>query len=463
MRAIISAIFNRIYYIVILKFLKNLLPKKTVAAKENAKLAAKGKIIPRAEHTVSRQNISGNALKVLYRLKDAGFGAYLVGGGVRDLLLGLTPKDFDIATNAKPEQVYKIFRNCRLIGRRFRLAHVYFRGEIIEVATFRGHHTGFEDEVQTAAGLIIRDNVYGTMAEDAERRDFTINALYYNIKDFSVVDYHSGLDDIKAGVLRIIGDPYQRYREDPVRMLRAVRLAGKLNFTIEPDTELPIFESHALLQNVSPARLFDEVLKLFHGGQALATFKLLRKYGLFGYLFSQTEACLDQHDALITNQLIELLLANTDQRLAEEKSISAGFLLAAILWPAVQAITHDYLQEGMTMFVAVQEASNKVLRRQIQQLSIPKRFQTDIQEIWQLQYRLLQRTPKRVFSALNHPKFRAGYDLLALRAMAGEDLQPAVDWWTQFQAAEKSEQQILLKALPKKHKRKKRKTPKKEV
>lgn len=456
MRAIISRILNRIYNIVILSFLKKLLPKKAVLANKSTKLQAKSKIVSRAEHAISRQNISANALKVLYRLKEAGFEAYLVGGGVRDLLLDLKPKDFDIVTNAKPEQVYKLFRNCRLIGRRFRLAHVYFRGEIIEVATFRGHHTGFGSEAQTATGLIIHDNVYGTIEEDAERRDFTINALYYNIKDFSLVDYHDGLADMKAGVLRIIGDPAQRYREDPVRMLRAVRLAGKLNFTIHPDTERPIFESHALLQNVSPARLFDEVLKLFHGGQALATFKLLRKYGLFGYLFAQTEACLEQPDAAVIKQLIELLLANTDQRLAEEKSISAGFLLAAILWPALQTLVQDYQQEGMRLFESVQEASYKVLQRQTQQFNIPKRFQTDIQDIWQLQYRLSQRTPRRVFSALNHPKFRAAYDLLALRAAAGENMQSLVTWWTEFQAAEKTEQQVLLKEITRKYKRKKR-------
>lgn len=443
--------------IVILKFLKNLLPNKPVAAQRKANTTAKAHIIPRAEHSISRQNISENALKVLYRLKDAGFDAYLVGGSVRDLLLGLQPKDFDVATDAKPEQIYKIFRNCRLIGRRFRLAHVVFRGEIIEVATFRGHHSKFGSETQTEEGLIVRDNVYGNIEEDAERRDFTINALYYNIKDFSLVDYHHGLADLKAGILRIIGDPYQRYREDPVRMLRAVRLAGKLGFTIHPATEQPIFESHALLQNVSPARLFDEILKLFHGGKALATFNLLRKYGLFGYLFAQAEATLDKPDAEITQQLIKSLFANTDERIVEGKSVSAGFLFAVILWPALQTMVNDLHQQGMPLFPAIQEGIRTVLRNQVQQIGIPKRFQIDMQEIWQLQYRLPQRTPRRVFNLLSYPKFRAGYDLLVLRAQAGEELQPLVDWWTEFQATDKPGQHKLLKDLyPTKRKRRKR-------
>ena len=442
----------------ILKFLRNLLPKKPVLSKPRAKIKAKlaPQIIGRAEHPITRQNISANALKVLYRLKDAGFSAYLVGGSVRDLLLGLNPKDFDIATNAKPEQVYKLFRNCRLIGRRFRLAHVYFYNEIIEVATFRGHHAKLGDEVQTEEGLIIRDNVYGTIEEDAERRDFTVNALYYNIADFSLVDFHDGLADLKAGVLRIIGDPYQRYREDPVRILRVVRFASKLGFTVHPATEQPIFESHALLQNVSPARLFDEILKLFHAGKALAAFKLLRKYGLFGYLFSQTEACLDQPEAEMTHKLIESLLLSTDQRLAEGKSISGGFLFAVILWPALQALVQDLQQDGLALFPALYEATNKVLRRQGQQISIPKRFQIDMQEIWQLQYRLAQRTPRRVFATLNHPKFRAGYDLLLLRVNAGEELQTLANWWTEFQASDKPAQHKLLKELAPKRRRRKR-------
>jgi poly(A) polymerase len=445
---------------VILKFLKKILAHKPVSAKNSAQPKAEATIIDRSAHALSRKNISENALKVLYRLKDAGFGAYLVGGGVRDLLLGLAPKDFDVATNAKPEQVYKLFRNCRLIGRRFRLAHVVFRGEIIEVATFRGHHSKASEAVESEHGLIIRDNVYGTLEEDAERRDFTINALYYNIQDFSLVDFHNGLADLKAKILRVIGDPYQRYREDPVRILRAVRLAGKLNFAIHPLSEKPIFEAHSLLQNVSGARLFDEVVKLFHGGKALATFHLLRKYGLFGHLFSQTEGLLNQDEAQIAKKLIELLLTNTDQRITEEKSVSPSFLLAAILWAPLQVLVEHLRQQGLALFPAVQEAMQQVLQVQVQQLGIPKRFQVDMQEIWFMQYRFSQRTPRRVFGILNQPKFRAGYDLLVLRAMAGEDLQGLADWWTAFQIADKPEQHKLLKELYPKRKRTKKRKPK---
>lgn len=446
--------------VVILKFLKTLLPNKPVAKKAKSKSGLAPNIIQRAEHPITRKNISENALKVLYRLKEAGFSAYLVGGCVRDLLLGLNPKDFDVATNAKPEQVYKLFRNCRLIGRRFRLAHVCFHGEIIEVATFRGHHTKLGEQAQTEQGLIIRDNVYGTIEEDAERRDFTVNALYYNIEDFSLVDFHNGLGDLNARVLRIIGDPYQRYREDPVRILRAVRFASKLDFSIHPATEQPIFESHALLQNVSPARLFDEIIKLFHAGKALSAFTLLRKYGLFGYLFSQTEACLDQPGAERAHTLIKALLTSTDQRIEEGKSVSAGFLFAVILWPALQAVVHDFQQEGMSQYPALHEAIAQVLKRQVQQISIPKRFQVDMQEIWYLQYRMAQRTPRRVFAAIDHPKFRAGYDLLMLRAAIDDELQPLAEWWTQFQMADKTTQHKMLKEFTPKHKRKKRTTAK---
>lgn len=449
----------------IVKFIKKLFPKKPLSAKAQAKSDAKSaQIVGRSAHPISRKDISDNALKVLYRLKDAGYSAYLVGGSVRDLLLGQHPKDFDIATNASPEQVYKLFRNCRLIGRRFRLAHICFSGEIIEVATFRGHHAKLGDEVQTEQGLIIRDNVYGTLEEDAERRDFTVNALYYNIADFSLVDFHQGLTDLNNRMLRIIGDPYQRYREDPVRILRAVRFASKLGFSIHPSTEGPIYESHALLQNVSPARLFDEILKLFHAGRALAAFILLRKYGLFGYLFAQTEACLDGPDAEGDLKLIESLLISTDKRVAEGKAVSAGFLFAVILWPAFQAIVRDCQHEQMPLFPALHEATHKVIRRQSQQISIPKRFQLDMQEIWQMQYRLAQRTPRRVYVAINHPKFRASYDLLQLRATVDQTLQPLVDWWTEFQAVDKPQQHKMLKAfMPKRRRSKKPVTNAKHV
>src|SRR5690606_33324797 len=248
------------------------------------------KIIPRAEHPISRANISSNALKVLYRLKNAGYSAFIVGGGVRDLLLGRHPKDFDVVTDALPEEVDRLFRNCRLIGRRFRLAHVRFGRDVVEVATFRATGNGEDDaRLHDETGRILRDNVYGTIDEDVWRRDFTVNALYYNIADFTLWDYTTGLEDIKSRTLRLIGDPETRYREDPVRMLRAVRLAAKLDFTIAPGTAEPIPRLAPLLADVPPARLFDEVLKLFQSGHAVRSFDLLREHGLFGYLFPRTE------------------------------------------------------------------------------------------------------------------------------------------------------------------------------
>src|SRR5690554_1168508 len=254
-------------------------------------ILAKPKIIPRDKHPISRKDISEHALKVLYRLHNSGYQAFLVGGCVRDLILGLHPKDFDVATNATPEQIRKLFRNCRLVGRRFRLAHVVFGREIIEVATFRGHHDTSDDEStdkvgqQDAEGMLVRDNVYGSIEEDAQRRDFTANALYYNIADFSIIDFADGVKDIEAGVLRMIGDAATRYREDPVRMLRAVRFATKLNMRLDESVAQPIRELAPLLQNIPPARLFEEVLKLFTAGKALANFEMMVEYHLFQPLF----------------------------------------------------------------------------------------------------------------------------------------------------------------------------------
>ncbi len=304
-------------------------------------------IVPRAEHNISRANISEYALKVLYKLKQEGFAAHLVGGGVRDLLLGHEPKDFDVATDATPEQVRQVFRNCRLIGRRFRLAHVHFGREIIEVATFRG--TG-EDDVDADRhvenGMIVRDNAYGSIAEDAVRRDFTINALYYDISNFSLIDYAGGLDDLRNGQLRLIGDPDQRYREDPVRMLRAVRFACKLGFNIEPATERPLFDLGFLLGDIAAARLFDELVKLFHTGYGLESFEKLRHYGLFGYLFPATEACLAEEDQSFPITFVSRGLANTDQRIQGDKPVAPFFLYAVLLWEPVRRRYEQLLSKG---------------------------------------------------------------------------------------------------------------------
>jgi len=308
-------------------------------------------IIPRSEHRVSRSNISKHALKVLYQLKDAGFQAYLVGGGVRDVLLDRHPKDFDVATDAKPEQVQKIFRNCRLIGRRFRLAHIHFGSHIVEVATFRASapsQTINPHLVHSEGGMILRDNVYGTLEEDVLRRDFTVNALYYNIADFSVLDYVGGLKDLKEKTLRMIGDASQRYREDPVRMLRAIRFAAKLGFHIHPESEAPIFELAPLVKQVPSARLFDEYMKLFLSGYAKPSFDLLRHYQLFSVLFPESERCINSKQGEAVLAFISGALKDTDKRVAEDKPVALPFLLAAFLWQPLQEKTISLMEEGLS-------------------------------------------------------------------------------------------------------------------
>ncbi|MEA3277990.1 MAG: polynucleotide adenylyltransferase PcnB [Pseudomonadota bacterium] len=394
-------------------------------------------VVPRSEHSISRANISENALKVLYRLKQGGYQAYLVGGGVRDLLLGREPKDFDVATDATPEEVRKLFRNCRLIGRRFRLAHVHFGREIIEVATFRGG--GSEDtegERHIENGMIVRDNLYGTREEDALRRDFTVNALYYNIADFSVVDYAGGLADLEAGRLRLIGDaPERRYREDPVRMLRAVRFACKLGFNLEPSCERPLLESGHLLRDIAPARLFEEVLKLFQGGTGLSAFEKLRHYGLFSHLFPATEDCLSHEEQAFPITFVSRGLENTDRRIQEDKPVTPAFLFAVLLWEPVRQRYRELVAQDRMPVEAMLLASGEVASVQQPLVAIPKRFGLPMREIWALQPRLEQRQGKRPYRLLTHPRFRAAYDFLLLRAEAGEVETERAEWWTRFQDA----------------------------
>ncbi len=392
-------------------------------------------IVPRPEHTISRANISENALKVLYRLRQERFNAHLVGGGVRDLLLGREPKDFDVATDATPEQVRQVFRNCRLIGRRFRLAHVHFGRDIIEVATFRG--SGADQDVEDRrleSGMIVRDNSYGSIAEDALRRDFTINALYYDIADFSLIDYADGLTDLRDGQIRLIGDPQQRYREDPVRMLRAVRFACKLGFNIDLATEQPLFELGHLLEDVPAARLFDELIKLFQSGYALQAFEKLRHYGLFAQLFPATETSLAREDQGFPITFVSRGLANTDQRIRESKPITPAFLFAILLWEPVRQRCAQLESEGVSVNEAMMIASAEVCAAQQPLITLPKRFALPMREIWALQARLEQRDGKRPYRLSTHPRFRAAYDFLLLRAEAGETDPELADWWTRFQA-----------------------------
>lgn len=375
---------------------------------------------------------------MLYRLRAAGHEGYLVGGGVRDLLLGREPKDFDIATDATPEQIRNVFRNCRLIGRRFRLAHVFFGREIIEVATFRSSNDDGDRELED--GRLVRDNVYGTLEEDVLRRDFTVNALYYSIEDFALVDYVNGLEDLRNGRLRLLGEPVQRYREDPVRMLRAVRFASRLGFIVDSDCETPLLEMPQLLESVPAARLFDEALKLFLTGHALPSFEKLRHYGLFAQLFPATEQSLSREEHAFPITFVSRGMDNTDARVAEGKPVTPAFLFAVLLWEPVRLRAEELERGGASPFDALRQAGDQVVAAQNQVLSIPKRFSYPMREIWSLQYRFGLRSGKRPQRLLAHPRFRAAYDFLVLRAESGETDPELAQWWTDLQAGNGGDQ-----------------------
>lgn len=401
-------------------------------------------LIPRKTHGISRKQIDKEALDVLYGLKRAGFDAFLVGGGVRDILLGLEPKDFDVVTNAEPEQVKAVFKSrCRLIGRRFRLAHVYFGRNVIEVATFRGdgeatqgmrqkqlNHTRAVDDT----GRLVRDNVYGTIDEDVWRRDFTVNSLYYNIKDFSIIDYTGAIEDINKGQLRLIGNPEMRYREDPVRMIRAIRFSAKLGFEVEKRTKAPIYDLGYLLKDVSHARMFDEVLKLFHSGVAVEVFEKLRHFGLFTYLFPQTHAILSVESEGFPRMLVIEALKSTDARIQSNKGVNPSFLFAAMLWEPMLQRMEQHQVEGFSRQDALYAAANDVIEQQVTSTSIPKRFTAQVKEIWSLQFRLINRKGPRAQKLFEHPRFRAAYDFLGIRLVAGDDsVREVFDWWTRYQ------------------------------
>jgi poly(A) polymerase len=430
-------------------------------------------VLSRDEHPVSRQLMSPNALKVLYRLNKNGFNAYLVGGGVRDILLGLKPKDFDIATNATPDEIKVLFRNCRLIGRRFRLAHIVFGREIIEVATFRGHHENAPKKIQgdtktskqSDAGMLLRDNIYGTIEEDAERRDFTINALYYSTNDFKVYDFADGIKDINDKVIRLIGDPETRYREDPVRMLRAIRFATKLDMQISDCTKTPIKTLAPLMESIPAARLFEEFLKMFISGKAVANFEQLRDYDLFRYFFPAVDQALNQvnQDNQYLPAFIMLAMQNTDKRINNEQRVTPAFLFAAMLWYPLQAHsqrikTSSQLPPQDVFFAAL----NEIMPEQQRSIAIPKRFQAVIKDIWILQDKLSRREGKRAFKTFEHQKFRAGYDFLLLRAEieTTAELIDLAKWWTDFQEVSTEARLQMINTI-KPQVGSKRRTPKK--
>lgn len=404
------------------------------ATPDSSPVTVTPKHIPRDAHPVSRKDISPNALRVLYRLREAGFQAHLVGGAVRDLLIGVIPKDFDVATDATPEDVKSLFRNCRLIGRRFRLAHVVFGREIIEVATFRaaGGNDDAGDRQIHDDGRVLRDNIYGSIEEDAVRRDFTANALYYAIEDFSVRDYVGGFADVEARVLRLIGDPEARYREDPVRMLRAVRLAAKLGFEIEAATAAPIARLAGLLSEAAPARLFEETLKLFLSGHAVASFEGLERNGLLGVLLPETAEALQSNRTGALRRMVIAGLANTDARVAREEPVSPAFLFALLLWPAYCRALMRLQSQGMHAVEAQRRAADQVTIHQTRTIALPRRFSIPMQEIWLLQPRFSQR--KRVGRLMAHPRFRAAFDFLQLRQHASDEHAADIEYWRGEQA-----------------------------
>jgi len=403
-------------------------------------------VIPRDQHTISRKDISPNALRVLYRLRESGFGAYLVGGAVRDLLVGGRPKDFDVATDATPEQVKQLFRNCRLIGRRFRLAHVVFGREIIEVATFRANSDDGSGDREVENGMLVRDNVYGSIEDDAVRRDFTCNALYYAIEDFSVRDYTGGFEDVLARRMKLIGDPEQRYREDPVRMLRAVRLAAKLRFEIEPATAEPIPRLAGLLNEAAPARLFEEVLKLFLSGHGVASFEGLERYGLLAVLFPESAAALKSNRSGALRRVLIEGLRNTDERVANEEPVSPAFLFALLLWPAFCRNLIALQRQGLAPEEAQRRAADRVTLHQLTTIALPRRFSLPMQEIWLLQSRFGSRQRKRVFRTLAHPRFRAAFDFLALRQAGSDEHQEDIAFWREAQQQKGPELESALEA-----------------
>ena len=390
-------------------------------------------VIPRNQHAISRKSISEAALKVLYRLSKSGFRACLVGGGVRDLLLGLKPKDFDIATDATPEQVRELFRNSRIIGRRFRLVHIRFGREIIEVATFRGHADDSPRTELDTEGRILRDNTFGDIEEDAMRRDFTANALYYDIRDFSLLDYAGGLEDIGAKLLRMIGDAETRYQEDPVRMLRALRFAAKLDFKIESSAASAIHECGHLLAVVPPARMFDEVIKLFHSGKACRVFALLREYGLLKYLVPALHEWIEDEPSEAMLDFIDQSLVNTDTRVNTGQHVSPAFIFAVLLWPVVQQQASRSQPDKKKMVHALLQTGEAVMKRQVRHISIPRRFSQMSRDIWTSQPKFHRTQGKQPLRLLAHPAFRAAYDFMCIQARVGLIPFRLSQWWTEFQ------------------------------
>ena len=421
------------------KFIRSILGKN----KKDATSSTEPTILSQKQHGIDLQLVSPNAIRVTQTLQDAGFKAFIVGGAVRDLLLSVKPKDFDVATNATPEQIKQLFRRAFIIGRRFQIVHVMFGQELIEVTTFRGASADMAPKDEH--GRVLRDNTFGEQHEDAVRRDFTINAMYYDPASQSVLDYHGGIADIRAKTLRIIGEPEARYREDPVRMLRVVRFAAKLKFNIDPASSAPIAVMAPLIDNVPAARVFDEMLKLLMSGHALACLQQLRKQGLHHGLLPLLDVVLEQP---LGEKFVTLALANTDARIKQGKPVSPGFLFASLLWHQVLEKWRAYQAAGEYPIPALHLAADDVLNAQTEKLALQRKIASDMRDIWAMQPRFERRTGKAPYKLLEHLRLRAGYDFLLLRCASGEIDAELGDWWTAFIDGDAPEREVLLSRKP---------------
>ncbi|MFK8021649.1 MAG: polynucleotide adenylyltransferase PcnB [Pseudomonadales bacterium] len=411
---------------------------------KDPKTLPKGVRYPSPDIGEQMRAISPQSVEIVEILQENGFEAYMVGGCVRDLLLDRSPKDFDVATNAEPGAVTKLFKRSRIVGRRFQIVHVRNGREVVEVTTFRAHHdtkdTDRNESEQSDSGMLLRDNVYGSLADDAMRRDFTINALYFCPKTDEIIDFVDAMPDIKAGVLRVIGDASTRYQEDPVRMLRAARFTGKLGFEPETKTAEAITRNGHLLRQVAPARMFDEVLKLFMGGAAATTLKVLQQYDLLEYLFPLTAEAIEDEQQY-AQEILQATMENTDARIQAGKPVTPAFMYAAVLWPAVIELREACLDQGMHIVEALREAAHAATMDQLQTTAIPKRFSIPMREIWDLQSRLHLKEGKRAAKLRSNPRFRAAYDFVLLREQAGEDMDGLGEWWTTYQEENPVEEQ----------------------
>ena len=422
--------------------------------------SVKREVIPVADHPLRVEDLSPFALKVADDLRDAGYEAYIVGGCIRDALIGKEPKDFDVATNATPEQVKRLYRRARIVGRRFQIVHVQNRHETIEVTTFRGHHEdtkssssfgrGEPRAKKSGKGMLMRDNVFGSMEDDAVRRDFTCNALYFDTDTEEIIDFLGGVSDLRNGLLRTIGDPAKRFREDPVRMMRAIRFQAKLGITLDSESKKQMSRAAHLISEVSPARLFDEVIKLLLHADASEAYRLFHESGLFERLFPATYQEISHNNQL--SRMLEIAMQHTEQRLGIGKGVSPFYLYSTLLWPSVepkfkQLSSRAAKSKNVPASRAMTIAASEALEEQARQITIPKRFSLAMRDTWHLQTQLPRRNGQQAAKSLQHPKFRAGYDFLLMREQSGEEMNQLGEWWTKYQESNETEREKMVADL----------------